>query len=110
MRAPPALRTPTLIQRQATAAKSAAAPTEISSCARAPCAAAVMAARTAPRASTENHPAAKVRNGCGIRKSISASTAVNGMRTLDGSLARGSRGATVNRVAADRRTPPLLAG
>ncbi len=63
MSAPLLLRTPTLLQRQATAAKNPAATTEISSCARAPCTAATVAERTAPSARTENHPTERVRKG-----------------------------------------------
>ena len=63
MSAPLVLRTPTLLQRQATAAKSPAATTEISSSARAPCMAASIAEKTAASARTENHPTEKVRKG-----------------------------------------------
>ena len=57
------LRTPTLLQRQATAVKRPAAITEISSTARAPCMVASIAEKTAPSARTENHPTEKVRKG-----------------------------------------------
>ncbi len=63
MSAPLVLRTPTLLQRPATAVESPAATTEISSTARAPCMAASIAERMAPSARTENHPTEKARKG-----------------------------------------------